>query len=153
MSNERDFDFLFGSWSVRHRRLRSRGADCADWDEFAGTAETRPLLDGTCNIEEHIIGRSDVSGIALRAFDHSTSLWSIYWASERSGRLEEPVVGSFSGNVSSFFGEDIDEGRGVQVKFLWDRSGPGAPIWEQSFSYDQGATWELNWRMEFARRP
>ena len=79
--------------------------------------------------------------MALRTFEHSTSRWSIYWASERSGRLEPPVVGSFSGNVGSFAGEDLVEGQRVQVKFLWDRADPGTPLWEQLFSYDQGATW------------
>jgi len=151
MSSEHDFDFLFGCWSVSHHRLRERGRGCTIWEEFAGTAETRPLLDGLCNIEEHTIAGTSVSGIALRTFDRSTRRWSIFWAGERTGRLEPPVFGRFLGNLGTFEGEDVDEGRLVRVKFLWDRSDANAPRWEQSFSYDDGEIWELNWQMNFSR--
>lgn len=145
-----DFDFLFGRWTVRHRRLRERGATSDLWDEFTGTAETRPLLDSLCNIEEHCIPGQDFSGIALRTFDRSAERWSIYWASARDGLLQPPVIGTFSGDLGRFEGEDVDGGRPVLVRFVWDRSNADAPRWAQSFSYD-GATWELNWRMDFMR--
>ena len=145
-----DFDFLFGRWSVRHRRLRQRGRGSAEWDEHVGTSETRPLLDGLCNIEEHLIGGSNSSGVALRSFDRSTERWSIYLVSERDGLLQQPVSGSFNGDLGCFEGEDSDDGRPVQVRFVWDRSDV-SPQWNQSFSYDHGATWELNWMMRFER--
>jgi hypothetical protein len=151
VSGAEDFDFLFGCWSVRHRRLRSRGCGCGVWDEFAGTAETRPLLGGLCNIEEHSIAGQEFSGIALRTFDREAQLWSIFWISEHNARLQPPVHGRFAGPLGEFEGRDADGGRLVQVKFIWDRSNPQAPRWQQSFSYDEGATWELNWLMEFER--
>jgi hypothetical protein len=46
----RDFDFEFGAWRVRHRRLRERLVGCTDWEEFPGTSETRPVLGGHGNI-------------------------------------------------------------------------------------------------------
>jgi hypothetical protein len=146
-----DFDFLFGRWTVNHRRLRVRGCGCTEWDEFTGTAETRPLLDGLCNIEEHRIAEQSFSGIALRAFDRRTKLWSIYWVGEERGRLEPPVIGAFEGDLGRFEGADVDSGSVVAVRFLWDRAKPDAPRWEQSFSYDQGESWELNWVMQFQR--
>lgn len=149
--SERDFDFLMGRWSVEHRRLRHRGEGCKDWDEFPGTAETRPLLGGLCNIEEHSVGGHGVSGIALRTFERAARRWSIYWASERLGQLEPPVTGEFSGVLGRFEGQDTDNGRPVLVRFIWDRSDPKAPRWEQCFSYDEGASWELNWQMDFRR--
>jgi hypothetical protein len=35
------------------------------------------------------------------------------------------------------------------VRFEWRRG--EAPTWKQSFSYDSGATWALNWVMHFRR--
>ena len=78
-------------------------------------------------------------------------LWSIFWISERDRTLQPPVHGGFAGSVGEFEGRDVDGGRLVHVKFVWDRSDPQAPRWRQSFSYDEGATWELNWLMEFQR--
>ena len=146
-----DFDFLHGSWTVLHRRLAERGRGCGDWLEFHGLAETRPLLDGRCNIEEHRIDGADFSGAALRAFAPARRQWSIYWVSGRAGVLEPPVVGGLSGAVGWFEGADVDGRRLVRVRFKWDRGESDSPRWEQSFSYDDGLSWELNWTMDFRR--
>lgn len=151
MSGIDDFDFLRGHWKVRHRRLRQRGCGCSEWDEFAGTAETRALLGGLCNVEEHRIDGSSASGVALRCFDRSSDRWSIYWVSDREGRLESPVSGVFDDDQGLFEGDDDDDGRPVKVRFLWCRLTPGAASWEQAFSYDEGRTWEKNWTMDFER--
>ena len=151
MSSINDFDFLFGRWTVRHLRLRERGCGCRDWDELGGSAETRPLLGGLCNVEEHVIPDGHFSGVALRAFDRGSSLWSIYWVSDRDGVLQPPVTGGFAGDIGRFEGSDVADGRPVRVRFLWDRSDAGVPKWSQSFSYDDGRSWELNWVMNFSR--
>ena len=152
MSGQGDFGFLYGEWTVRHRRLRERGAGSSQWDEFEGTAETRPLLGGLCNIEEHRIPGRDISGAALRTFDPQAGLWSIYWVSQRTGRLEPPVTGGFENGAGRFEGEDDDRGRPVRVRFLWQPLTPATARWEQSFSYDAGGSWETNWMMDFQRR-
>jgi hypothetical protein len=151
MTGRHDFDFLHGEWIVHHRRLAERGRESSEWQEFEGMAETRPLLRGLCNIEEHVIAGEDFSGIALRTFDPNAQAWSIYWVSERDGILGAPVTGGFEGPLGTFDGDDEDKGRPVRVRFLWHRDNPGAPRWEQSFSYDEGRSWELNWTMDFGR--
>jgi hypothetical protein len=151
MSGAADFDFLHGWWTVRHRRLKERGVGCSEWQEFTGAAETRPLLHGSCNVEEHSIPGRDVAGVALRTFSRSSQLWSIYWVGQRTGELENPVIGSFEGGVGIFEGEVCDEGRSIRVKFLWQHPSQDAAQWQQSFSYDDGDTWEVNWTMDFQR--
>src|SRR3954466_7657374 len=42
----RDFDFFFGRWQVRHRRLKERLAGSREWIEFDGTSVAQPLLGG-----------------------------------------------------------------------------------------------------------
>jgi hypothetical protein len=148
-----DFDFWFGRWHVRNRRLRERLAGCGEWVEFDATSTARPLLDGIGNEDEF---RTDHDGgfigMSFRFYDEATGRWSIYWAdSRRCGVLDPPVFGRFAGDVGVFEGEDTFAGRPILVRFTWSGVTTPAPRWEQAFSADAGATWETNWTMEFTR--
>ncbi len=148
-----DFDFLTGRWTVRNRRLAQRLAESHDWDVFSAKVAARPLPGG--------LGNEDVFcteygggfvGMSFRLFDPGTGLWSIYWAdSRRPGRLDPPVVGSFSGGVGIFEGDDTLRGMPVRVRFTWSGVDTPAPRWEQALSADGGETWETNWVMDFSR--
>lgn len=148
-----DFDFWMGKWNVWNRRLAHRLAGSDEWDEFPAKVAARPLPGG--------LGNEDVFctpygggfiGMSFRFFDPETGLWSIYWAdSRRPGLLDPPVVGSFSGGVGVFEGEDTLRGRPIRVRFTWSGVATPAPRWEQAFSGDGGETWETNWVMDFSR--
>lgn len=148
-----DFDFLFGRWRVRHRRLVRRLASETRWEEFDGDTDCRPLLCGLGNMDENRLELpSDAyEAVTLRLFDPGMERWSIWWIDGRHGRLEPPVHGSFSDGVGTFFGEDAFEGRPITVRFIWSGIGPDAARWEQAFSPDGGASWETNWIMQFGR--
>ena len=66
------------------------------------------------------------------------------------GQLFPPVHGGFDGDRGEFHGHDEDEGRAVEVRFVWNRLGADAARWEQAFSLD-GRAWEVNWMMEMRR--
>jgi hypothetical protein len=149
----RDFDFWTGSWRVRNRRLRERLAGSDEWVEFDATVTARPLLDGLGNEDEF---RTDwnggIVGMSFRFFDPSSGLWAIYWAdSRKSGVIDPPVIGSFSGDVGVFEGRDVFDGRPIVVRYTWSRVTTPTPRWEQAFSDDEGETWETNWIMDFTR--
>ncbi|AUH64709.1 DUF1579 domain-containing protein [Paracoccus zhejiangensis] len=149
-----DFDFEFGRWHVRHRRLRERLVGCEEWDEFSGTSEARPVLGGNGNIEDNLIHFPDGAyrAIAIRAFDPANESWAIWWLSSASPhQLDVPVIGRFKDGVGSFYAEDKLQGRPITVRFLWLNTESGSPRWEQAMSADGGATWETNWVMEFER--
>jgi hypothetical protein len=150
MDGRRDFDFLAGEWRVTHRRLKRRLAGCDEWRELAGVAHNGSLLGGLCNIEEHVIDAPGISGVAVRTFDPVRQLWSIYWVGS-DGRLGAPVHGRFEDGVGRFEGDDEHHGRPVKVRFRWIRDGADRARWEQSFSADGGASWEVNWTMDFVR--
>ena len=85
-------------------------------------------------------------------FDPETKLGSIYGAdSRRSGALDPPLVGAFSGDTGVFIGEDVFRGRPILVRFIWSGVTTPTPRWEQAFSDDGGRSWETNWVMDFTR--
>lgn len=150
-----DFDFLWGSWHIENRRLRSRLTGCNDWEQFAARGTCRPILGGSGNVEDFVpVGGGDWLGFeggALRLVDPATGRWSIYWFDNVVHRLLPPVHGTFEHGVGEFFGDDEHNGQSVQVQFRWSGITPTSARWEQAFSADGGATWETNWIMSYTR--
>ncbi|GAA3058112.1 hypothetical protein GCM10020229_82230 [Kitasatospora albolonga] len=147
-----DFDFLHGSWDVANRRLTAPlDPASGTWEEFPGHAVVRPLFDGAGNIEEITFPTLGRQGVTLRLFDREAGRWSIFWSDSRTGRLDPPVVGGFTGARGDFHGEDAYDGRPIRVHFAWHRLGTDEARWEQEFSTDDGRTWEPNWTMDFTR--
>jgi hypothetical protein len=144
-----DFDFYVGKWRIHNRKLNARLENCTEWSEFEATGEMHKILHG--------IGNTDIfsanfdgkpfEGMTLRLFNPATKLWSIYWADSTVGAMDPPVVGSFEGNIGTFFTKDVFKGQPILVKFQWEKTDPDHPIWSQAFSADNGETWEWNWYM------
>jgi hypothetical protein len=151
-----DFDFLAGEWRIRHRRLKEWLAGSAEWIEFSGTHKAQLVMGGQANIDDNFI---DLPGgayraLSLRAFDPKAGVWSIWWLDGRfpQGPLGPPVRGRFENGVGLFYADDTLDGKPIRVRFIWSNVTKTAARWEQAFSPD-GATWETNWIMEFARAP
>lgn len=151
----RAFDFLEGRWLIRHRRLRERLVSCTEWIEFETPFVLAPLLGGLGNIDQcQMLPPSPFfEGVSLRFFDLALGEWKIYWVDSATGQLCPPVVGGFDGDQGTFRGMDVHAGTAVAVRFLWDKSMPAAPTWQQAFSTDGGVTWETNWHMAFFPAP
>lgn len=150
----RDFDFVFGDWKVRHRRLVKRLAGSNDWDEFDGTSSTRPVLGGNGNLEDNFIEfpGGAYRAVAMRSYDKATQQWAIWWLDERSPHhLDVPVVGRFENGIGTFLADDNFEGRPIKVRFSWVSVDRNSCRWEQAFSEDGGVSWETNWIMHFRR--
>ena len=150
-----DFDFLHGRWRVRHRRLKQRLAGSDEWDTFEGTCHAWPILDGAGNVDDNVLElpSGPYRAVSIRSFDPATDRWSIWWLDGRNpGVLDPPVLGGFDERgVGTFLGEDTFDGQPIVVRFLWTGISPTTCRWEQAFSTDGGATWEVNWVMENTR--
>jgi hypothetical protein len=147
-----DFDFLFGHWRIQNERLKQRLVGCTDWEPFDAIGECAPILGGIGNIDSFDSDwGGDFRGMTLRLFDLKSKRWSLYWASNRSGVLERPVVGEFHNDVGRFEGADEHEGKPVLLRFIWSHITPLSARWEQALSDDGGKTWETNWRMQMTR--
>ena len=152
----RDFDFLFGEWRVRHRRLKQLPSGGHEWVEFDGTSGNRPLMGGSANLEENTIHAPSGAyrAVALRAYDAKTKQWAIWWLDGRypSGPLDPPVKGGFEKGTGTFYSDYLQDGKPFRVRFLWSHITPTSARWEQALSADGGKTWETNWVMEFRRQ-
>jgi len=148
----RDFDFLFGHWRIHNQRLQERLVGCTDWEQFDAIGECAPILGGIGNIDsfESDWG-GDFRGMTLRLFDPTSEKWSLYWASNRTGVLEPPVVGAFRNGVGRFEGAAEHNGKPVSARFIWSHITPISARWEQALSANRGKTWETNWRMQMTR--
>ena len=148
-SSPNDFDFLVGQWEIQNRKLQMRLNNCDTWLEFEARGEMSKILLGIGNRDSFKtdFDGKPFEGMSLRLFNPATKLWRIYWADSNVGVLDPPVVGSFSGNIGTFFTKDIFNGEPILVKFQWDKTDPAKPVWSQAFSPDNGKTWEWNWYM------
>ena len=147
-----DFDFYYGDWLIRNERLRERLVGSEDWETFDATQTCAPILGGLGNIDDfHTDWSGGFIGMTLRLFDPKTKKWSIYWASNRGGVLEPPVVGAFEDGVGTFYGRDQHKGTPVLARFIWSDISRDSARWQQAFSTDEGKTWETNWVMHMTR--
>ena len=149
-----DFDFLFGSWTVKNRRLRERLAGSNDWEEFPSECTCRPILDGLGNLDEFTLHPQSgpLQAMTVRLYNLSAGEWSIYWvAGTGAGRFDPPMVGGFDGPRGEFYSHETYRGRHILARFIWASLSGDACRWEQAYSVDGGKSWETNWIMEFTR--
>lgn len=153
-----DFDFIFGDWDVRNRKL----VDMADPGavenvEFHTTSHAEPVFGGLSHLDRIIAGPEvpggPWEGLTLRQFDPQDKVWRIWWASSRNpGHLDPPMTGTFDNGVGVFTGEDVLAGKPISVRFRWTNETRDEACWTQEFSYDHGQSWYLTWTMMFTRR-
>ncbi|MFJ1928248.1 hypothetical protein [Streptomyces sp. NPDC088131] len=147
-----DFDFLHGSWDVAGRRLTAPlASDPGTWAEFPAPPVVRPLFGGAGNTDEITFPALDRQGVTLRLFDREPERWSLRWSDSRTGRLDPPATGGFTGDRGDFHGEDSHDGRPIRVYFAQHRLGPDTARREQAFSADGGRSREFNWIMDLTR--
>jgi len=147
------FDFFHGTWQAHNHRMVGRLVGSQKWEDFEAVVECHDLPGGTGNEDSYVTDFwPGFTGITVRFLDRATQKWSIYWASNKTGVLEPPVVGGFDADgVGIFEGDDVNNGKPVRVRYTWSRTRTAHPRWEQAMSPDGGKTWETNWVMNFDR--
>ena len=146
-SSQNDFDFLAGKWTMHNKKLKTRLNNCTEWEEFESTDENFGMIlngIGNTDIYRSTLDGKPFEGLTLRLFNPKTKLWSLYWVPSNTGVMDPPVVGSFEGNIGTFYGKDVFRGKPILVVFVWDKTDKDNPVWSQAFSPDNGLTWEWN---------
>ena len=94
------------------------------------SAKRAPILGGLGNVDTfsapQFPGRPGFEGFSLRLFEPETGLWRIWASTVGNGHIDPPVLGRFDDGI-------------------------GPAVWEQSFSFDDGATWDANCTTRHAR--
>ena len=150
-----DFDFVFGTWRVHNRKLRNHNDPAeTEWMEFDARGEAYPVLGGGGNVDRMWVDDPAVGtfeGFTLRLHVPSDDTWRIWWSDTgEPGVLDEPVIGRFVDGVGRFECVQRIGGQDVRVRFEWIVADVQ---WRQSYSRDDGATWDLNWVMSFTPSP
>ena len=144
-----DFDFLAGEWKIHNRRLTAPGGE---WEEFPGEATVWSALNGNASIEELRLSADKVIGMGVRTYHVATGEWADHWVGGAVGVVNEPIMGTFVDGVGTFLAEDVeDDGSRVLARGVWDHITPTSCRWHQATSSDGGATWDVNWSMEWTR--
>jgi hypothetical protein len=150
-----DFDWEIGSWTTELRYLPEPLTGSTRWLEYRGTSEVRSVLGGRANLVELVVAgpAGRIEGASLRLYNPQARQWTLNFASVRSGQLTAPVYGSFDANGRGlFYGVDTVDGRAVLVRFVISDVTPTSARFEQAYSIDAGATWEVNWIAVDTRR-
>jgi hypothetical protein len=147
LDGRHDFDFEFGTWRTKLRRLESPLSGSTRWLEYEGTTVVREIWGGKANLVELVAdgpaGR--IEALSLRLYDPASRQWSLNFASPASGTFGPPSIGEFRDGRGEFYSEETFDGRAILVRFVITDIAPDSCRFEQSFSQDGGSTWELNW--------
>lgn len=145
-----DFDFLVGSWDMHNERRRPALGEPAEWYDVESKMQVWTYFDGAISFDEGWFPTLNFQGATFRVYNPTSGAWSIHWINSQRGRLETPVIGSFTDGVGIFEGPDVWEDQPIDVRFQWT-PGDQQARWEQSFSTDGGQTWVPNWKMTHTR--
>jgi hypothetical protein len=146
-----DFDFLVGAWTTVQRRLTARGVGSTEWKDSPPNVHCAThYLDGAVTVEESFSPTKTPTGLFVYTFDVEKRQWSLYWINPKSAELDAPLLGGFDGTRGQFYGEDVDDGRPIKVRYSWVIKDRDHARWEQAFSFDN-RSWETNWTTEFTR--
>lgn len=142
-----DFDFEIGRWRTEVKLLKKPLSGSTEWVEYEGTSVVHEFLGGRANLVELSIAgpAGRIEGVSLRLYRPETGQWSIHYASARDGELTAPLHGRFENGRGEFYGDDKLGDRPIRVRFVITQEGADTARFEQAFSADGGASWEVNW--------
>jgi hypothetical protein len=152
-NGQHDFDFEFGAWHAHLSRLLHPLSGSHAWTQYSGTSIVRRIWNGRGNYGEFDVSgpAGRIRGMTLRLYDPQSGQWSIYWANANDGALTPPLVGVFKNGKGEFFDKERFNGRPILARFILSDVTAHSFRLTQSFSNDDGKTWEANWISNFTR--
>jgi hypothetical protein len=144
---QHDFEFEFGTWKTKLRRLVHPLTGSTTWVEYEGTTVVRPILNGRANLVELTASgpAGSFAGMSLRLYNPQSRQWSLNFANVGDGSLAIPTVGEFHDGRGEFYDQETLNGRAIFVRFVITVVNADTCRFEQAYSADGGKTWEVNW--------
>lgn len=144
-----DFDFLTGEWTIELRNFDTSGPNGNEVKKASATVHR--VLGGAGSIEELRRGDGTMWGMGVRVWLPEKKLWADHWTAAANGVVNPPQLGSFIGGAGLFTADDVDDGKPVRFRAVWDKITPSSCRWYQCQSRDDGKSWEYGWYMDWTR--
>jgi hypothetical protein len=150
---QHDFDFNIGTWKTHISRLQNPLTGSTTWVEYDGISVVREILNGHANLFELTADgpAGHIEGVGLRLYNPQSHQWSLNWANGKTGILGVPTIGEFENGRGVFVDQELFNDRVILVRNSFMDITPDSARFEQTFSDDEGKTWEKNWVMTFKR--
>jgi hypothetical protein len=144
---QHDFDFEFGVWRTHLERLQHPLANSTEWSDYEGTTTVRKVWNGRSNLVELQVDgpKGHIEALSLRLYNPEAHQWSLNFANSTVGTMGPPSIGEFHGDRGEFIDQETFGARTILVRFVITKVSPTSCHFEQSFSDDEGKTWEVNW--------
>ncbi len=146
-SGQHDFDFEIGTWKTHLKRLQHPLTGSSAWVEYDGTSVVRGIWNGRANLVELEVDgpAGHIEALSLRLYNVTSGQWSLSFSGSGSGDLGVPSIGRFNNGRGEFFSRETFNGKTILVRFVISDITSASCRFEQSFSADDGRTWEVNW--------
>jgi hypothetical protein len=150
---QHDFDFNIGTWRTHIKTLKQPLSGSNEWTELTGTVTVRKIWGGKASMEEIEANGPDMhlEGATLFLYNPAAHQWSQTWVDSSTGVLEAPAIGEFKDGRGELINQETYHGRTVLVRTVWSDIKPDSHRFEQSFSDDNGKTWEPNFVANLTR--
>jgi hypothetical protein len=144
---QHDFEFEIGAWKTHLKRLQRPLTGSTTWVEYDGTTIVRNVWNGRANLVEFAVDgpAGHIEALSLRLYNAQSGQWSLNFSSMGSGILSQPAIGGFKNGRGEFFNQETLNGKVITVRFVISDITHTSCRFEQSFSDDDGKTWEVNW--------
>jgi hypothetical protein len=147
-----DFDWDIGTWKTHQKRLLHPLTGSTTWVEYDGTDVVRKIWDGA---NEGLVEAQGQAGrleiYTVRVYNSDAHQWNIYFTNPASGALSPPAIGEFKNGRGDFYDQETYNGRAILVRFSVFDITASSCRFEQAFSSDGGATWEVNFAVTETR--
>lgn len=140
------FDFWLGTWDLRWEQ--------ADGTTGQGTNRIERVLDGKViqeNFEAHSGALAGFEGRSHSVYQPRTGTWQQTWVDNRGGYLD--FTGELDGETRIFKRQGTNpQGETILQRMRFYDIEPDALTWDWEVSEDGGETWQLRWRIFYARQ-
>lgn len=152
-NGQHDFDFHFGKWKSRITRLVHPLTGSTTWIDCTGTLVARKVWDGRAQLEELEADcpTGHIEDLLLFLYNPESHQWSLNAAAPGDGVIGRPLFGQFNNGRGEFVDQESFKDRMILVRQVWSDITPTSHHFEQSFSHDNGKTWEPNFKATLTR--
>jgi len=150
---QHDFDFNIGTWHTHIKTLQHPLSGSQAWTQMDGTVTVRKIWGAKASLEEIEANgpNGHFEGATLFLYNPASRQWSQTFVNSSTGVLEPAAIGEFKDGRGELINQDTYQGRTILVRTVWSDITPDSHRFEQSFSDDNGKTWEPNFVAHLTR--